>query len=37
LFGKTKWFKNVWKPFLERKVKKLKEKGYEDTAYNDKY
>lgn len=36
-FGKTKWFKNLWKPFLERKVKKLKEKGYEDTAYNDKY
>lgn len=34
-FGKTEWFKNMWKPTLDKMVKKLNEKGVEDTKYND--
>ena len=34
-FGKTKWFKNLWKPTLDRMVEKLNTKGVEDTPYND--
>ena len=36
-FGNTKWFKKLFRNFLEKKLTKLKEKKYEDTPYNDKY
>ena len=35
-FGKTRWFKKMWKGKLDRLVKKLNEKGVEDTPYKDK-
>lgn len=35
LFGNTKWFKKLWKSNLDRLIKFLKEKGFEDTAYYD--
>lgn len=35
-FGKTEWFKHLWKPHLDRLVKKLNKQGVEDTPYNDK-
>lgn len=35
LFGKRKWFNTFWKNRLDRKVKKLKGKGYSDEPYND--
>lgn len=35
-FGKTKWFKKLWKGKLDRMVKTLNEQGVEDTPYNDK-
>lgn len=35
-FGKTKWFKNMWKGKLDKMVKKLQESGVESTPYNDK-
>ena len=34
-FGETQWFKNMWKPKLDRMVKKLNEKGVADTPYQD--
>lgn len=34
-FGKSGWFKNMWKPVLDRMVLKLRAKGVEATAYND--
>ena len=37
LFGKTKWFKFFAKKFIEKKLSKLKNEGYADTPYNDKY
>ena len=37
LFGKTKLFQKINKGILDPFVKKLNEKGYEDTKYNDKY
>ena len=36
IFGNTKWFKRVWHKFLDKKVKKLQEKGVESTPYQDK-
>ncbi len=35
-FGKTKWFKKIWKAKLDKMVKKLQEQGVENTPYNDK-
>jgi hypothetical protein len=35
-FGKTEWFKKMWKPTLDKMVKKLNSKGVESTPYNDK-
>ena len=35
-FGNTDWFKNMWKPTLDRMVAKLNNNGVEDTPYNDK-
>lgn len=35
LFGKTKWFKKMWKGILDKKVKRLQDKGFEDTPYED--
>lgn len=35
LFGKCKWFNNLWKPILGRMVNKLRFSGYADTPYND--
>lgn len=34
-FGKTDWFKNLWKPMLDRMVEDLQNKGVENTPYND--
>ena len=34
-FGKTEWFKNMWKPMLDKMVKDLQAKGVENTPYND--
>ena len=36
-FGNKKWFRNPVKKILDRKLRKLEQKGYEDTPYNDKY
>ena len=35
-FGNTNWFKNMWKPTLDRMVEKLNNNGVEDTPYYDK-
>ena len=35
-FGKTKWFKKMWKGKLDRMVNKLQEEGVENTPYEDK-
>ena len=35
-FGKTRWFNNLFKPFLDNMVTSLKEKGFSDTPYSDK-
>lgn len=37
LFGNTTWFKKFWKEHLDRMVMSLKEKGVQDTFYQDKY
>ena len=34
-FGKAEWFSYMWRPVLDRMVRSLKAKGYEDTPYND--
>ena len=34
-FGETRWFKNMWKPKLDRMVKRLNEEGVADTRYQD--
>ena len=34
-FGKTHWFKNMWKPKLDRLVKRLNREGIADTPYQD--
>lgn len=34
-FGNTEWFKNMWKPTLDRMVKRLNVEGVENTPYND--
>ena len=36
MFGNTSWFKKMWKGTLDRIVKKLEEKGIENTPYEDK-
>lgn len=36
-FGTTKWFNHIWKARLDNIVKRLKEKGYHDTHYHDKF
>ena len=35
-FGKTNWFKKMWKGKLDRMVKKLQDNGVESTPYEDK-
>lgn len=35
-FGKTKWFKKMWKRILDRMVKSLENKGFDNSPYNDK-
>lgn len=34
-FGEAAWFKNLWRPTLDRMVRNLNDRGVEDTAYND--
>ena len=34
-FGHTDWFRNMWKPRLDKMVKKLNNKGVKNTPYND--
>lgn len=36
-FGKTNWFKKLWRPFLDNLVNRLQKDGYQSTPYNDKY
>lgn len=36
-FGETSWFKAIWKPVLDRMVKRLQNNGVESTPYRDKY
>ena len=36
LFDNKNWFKKFWQIILDKLVKKLNEKGYEDIPYNDK-
>ena len=35
LFGKQKWFRAIWKRILDKKVRRLNEKGIEDIPYCD--
>lgn len=35
-FGNKAWFRNMWKPKLDRMVNDLRSKGVEDTPYEDK-
>lgn len=35
-FGKTSWFKKLWKGKLDRMVTKLQKKGFKNTPYEDK-
>ena len=35
-FGRTKWFKKLWKGKLDRMIAKLQAKGVESTPYDDK-
>lgn len=35
-FGNTDWFRNMWKPKLDRMVNNLNSEGVEDTPYEDK-
>ena len=35
LFGKTEWFKSLWKPMLDKMVIRLNEDGVSDTPYED--
>lgn len=35
-FGKTEWFKKMWRGRLDKMVKKLQAEGYESTPYEDK-
>ena len=35
-FGNTKWFKNMWQKYLNKKVNRLNQEGFEDTPYKDK-
>lgn len=35
-FGDTEWFKNMWKPMLDKMVYNLNHKGVDNTPYNDK-
>lgn len=34
-FGNTAWFKNMWKPKLDKMVKNLNQNGVENTLYSD--
>lgn len=34
-FGKSAWFRNLWKPSLDRMVKHLNDKGVKNTPYSD--
>jgi TPR repeat protein len=35
LFGNTKWFNRLWKPILNRFVRKLQNKGIDSSPYSD--
>ncbi|MBO4343172.1 MAG: leucine-rich repeat domain-containing protein [Clostridia bacterium] len=35
-FGKTRWFRAIWKRRLDALVSRLKKEGFEDTPYRDK-
>ncbi len=35
-FGDTDWFKNMWKPKLDKMIENLQAEGVENTPYNDK-
>ena len=34
-FGKTGWFKHMWRGVLDSMVRRLNDNGVEDTPYND--
>lgn len=35
VFGEKVWFTSFWKKFLDKKVRKLKSTGFDDTPYYD--
>ena len=35
-FGKTYWFKSIWKKHLDKMVQKLQSNGVDSTPYQDK-
>lgn len=35
IFGRTSIFKIIWRKFLDKRILKLKQKGYKDTPYDD--
>lgn len=35
LFGEKKWFRKIWKQYLDRNIEKLRKAGYEDAPYTD--
>lgn len=34
-FGDTEWFKSAWRKYLDKKVEKLNNEGFENTPYQD--
>lgn len=34
-FGETRWFDNIWRHRLDKMVKSLQNKGFDDTPYED--
>ena len=34
-FGNTEWFRNLWKPILDRMINRLNRDGVDDTPYSD--
>ena len=35
VFGNSEWFKNIWRNYLDNKVEKLNNLGFENTPYDD--
>jgi hypothetical protein len=37
LFGKTRWFRALFRKMLDKMVKRLRDQGFAETPYHDKY